>query len=96
MGEKKKEKKKIDRYREVNNNLSHRIKDSFSRIEHFKVRLIPFMLAPRGRRPGVTKLVLLSSFYLLFVENCLSYETILRTGSNPVDINGSKPLWKDK
>ena len=55
--------------------------------------LKPVLLASMGQRPGLTKLVLILFFILIFVKNCLLYDAIqdfsvwLRIGSNPADIN---------
>ena len=74
-----------------NSYLLHRIIDSFSRIKN--IRLKPVLLVPRGRRPGLTKLVIIQDFYSniyvkLSVIWCYTWLSVwLRTGSNPADIN---------
>ena len=77
-----------------NSYLLHRIIDSFSRIKN--IRLKPVLLVPRGRKPGLTKLVIIYYFYSnihvkLSVRRCYTWLSVwLRFGSNPADINR---LW---
>ena len=75
--------------------LSHHIIDSFPFV--IIIRLTPVLLAPRGRKPRLTKLVLILGF-LLSVNRCYihNFSVWLRTCSN---FNGnssvSKPWWKN-
>ena len=77
----------------LRNTVIYFIIDSFPRILKRKIiKLIPVLLDPRGQRPRLTGIDIMT-FILLFVENCLKYDTIhefsvwLRTGFNPADIN---------
>ena len=49
----------------------------------YKDSYLSHRIVDSGRRPGLTKLVLI----LLFVENCLYFLVWMRTGSNPANIN---------
>ena len=66
MGEKKREKeKKIDRYREFNDNLSHCIKDSFPGIEKFQCKINSIYVSPEGPKawPNKTGIEIIILFY---------------------------------